>query len=511
MDEQLCTAAETALRAQTAAALQEYLEAAARIVFQEHLGLWRHPKERLKPAAFLAHGPDLSCHAPCTLWRRLSGRAKSVQGQDESVDDGGSSSSDAAITIATVSDYGLARTATYTSAAGLARAVLAELPEAARRLTASMHVRECDGLLLMTTRLQLSKQRAAGKLQCAQCGLFVSEGRGLRDHVQVKHKEDYGMAQAALGAARGAIVPRAPPGSAAALLCELWESKGLAARAEQRLLHPLLVAARDGHFGALVRALAHAGGVDDAHGGARTAAAPVDRASVDCLVDLLARDAAGSARAAEHVRRTRDKHGSTALHWAAGGGHVAVLTLLARLGISMSDMGGQKDGRTALHWAARNGHVAACRWLVEGGADPNATTHDGTSAIHWAVWRGELQVARYLVDEAGADLHAMNGYGCNAIQWAAQSDGGALLVCRWLRERGLDLKLLNRNGHSALHKAAVKGNAATCEWLLSAEGGLGEPHLRADADGNTPALMARLEGFTELADMIEAHAQACTA
>jgi ankyrin repeat protein len=73
-------------------------------------------------------------------------------------------------------------------------------------------------------------------------------------------------------------------------------------------------------------------------------------------------------------------------------------------------------------------------------------------------------------------------------------------MCAYLREIGVDLKVKNRNGHSAVHKAAVKGNFSTCEWLLSAEGGgLRGTHLAADGDGNTPATMARLEGHEELA------------
>ena len=76
-------------------------------------------------------------------------------------------------------------------------------------------------------------------------------------------------------------------------------------------------------------------------------------------------------------------------------------------------------------------------------------------------------------------------------------------MCRWLACRGLDLTLRNRNGHSAVHKAAVKGNAAACAWLLG-EGGLGRDHLRPDGDGNTPSRMARAEGFAELAEWLVA-------
>jgi hypothetical protein len=43
-------------------------------------------------------------------------------------------------------------------------------------------------------------------------------------------------------------------------------------------------------------------------------------------------------------------------------------------------------------------------------------------------------------------------------------------------------------------------------YLLSDEGGLGAAHLLADGDGNTPGLMARLEGYGSLADYLDAAA-----
>jgi ankyrin repeat protein len=163
----------------------------------------------------------------------------------------------------------------------------------------------------------------------------------------------------------------------------------------------------------------------------------------------------------------------------------------------------QKDGRTALHWAARNGHLQVCRWLVRCGISPDVRTHDGTAPLHWAVWQRRLDVCRWLVNEAGADLHAQNSFGCNAIQWAAQTASDDLKMSKWLLVAGLDLTLLNRNGHSAVHKAAVKGHRRICEWLLSDEVGLGAAHLQADQDGNTPARMAAFEGFDELARYLQ--------
>ena len=155
----------------------------------------------------------------------------------------------------------------------------------------------------------------------------------------------------------------------------------------------------------------------------------------------------------------------------------------------------------ALHWAARNGRARACAWLRARGARVDDATRDGTTAFHWGVWQGHRRVCEWLLG-AGADAHSLNAFGCNALQWAAQR--GDVAMCGWLvgAEVGMDLAVVNANGHSCVHKAAMKGQVEMCEWLLG-EGGLATAvHLRADADGNTPAVMARAEGHTELAEML---------
>ena len=131
----------------------------------------------------------------------------------------------------------------------------------------------------------------------------------------------------------------------------------------------------------------------------------------------------------------------------------------------------------------------------------NAATQDGTVALHYAVWQGHLHVCKWLVYEAGCDLAHCNSFGCNAVQWAAQTDN--LGMCRWLAAAGVHVSIINNNGHSALHKAATKGQSRVCEWLLNEEC-LGLLHLQADGDGNTPAVMARLEGHGGLADALDA-------
>lgn len=137
---------------------------------------------------------------------------------------------------------------------------------------------------------------------------------------------------------------------------------------------------------------------------------------------------------------------------------------------------------------------------MEKGCDVNVATQDGTVALHYAVWQEHIHICKWLVYEAGCSLAHCNSFGCNAMQWAAQTD--SLDMCRWLAASGLDIGVINNNGHSALHKAAIKGQSRVCGWLLNEEC-LGLKHLQADRDGNTPAVMARLEGHTDLADALD--------
>lgn len=372
--------------------------------------------------------------------------------------------------MVTMSEYGLERVAEYRTGKEVGQAVLDAMPEASSKVLAFTQVAD-DGLLQLTTQLHMRRQRALDMLHCQDCGGFFKGERGLRDHQQVKHRSSYEAAKQAVHDAKNAVVLYA--GAAMEQLGMLWEARLADAARKKYELSPGLKAAREGDLETLRRLCAE--GWDP--------------------------------------RTARDNHGSSALHWAAGAGHLEVCQFLVQdAGMSVKD-GQQKDGRTSMHWAARNGRLAVCRWLLEEGAHPDVGTVDGTRPLHWAVWQGHVGVCEWLVDEAGADLHSTNTFGCNAVQWAAQTDSpaGGLPMCRWLLKRGLDLTLLNRNGHSAMHKAAVKGQSEVCRWLLD-EAALDWRHMQADGDGNTPAKMAQAEGFDELARwLVQRQQEASTA
>ena len=373
--------------------------------------------------------------------------------------------------------------------------------------------KKLGGEIRFVTASRMRDARTYDLLLCRSCGAFLQGDKGLREHCQVRHGTSYEASLERVADARNALVvfvraepPRAERrGSAEAPMGKNADPSVFARPVAQKKTRardglPLgLRLARDGHLSAL-RALVADTGWD-----------PTSHTSVDA-------------------------NGSCALHWAAGGGFLETCAYLVDVLREDPRRAQEKDGRAAIHWAARNGRLETCRWLVHTcGVSVDEATHDGTTPFMWCVWGGgggeetdprettktsdddeassstftkkkpALRDARdfagalsWLVRDAKCDVHATNAFGCNASQWAAQRATGSVAMCAYLRDAGVDLTVLNRNGHSAVHKAAVKGNRDACEWLL-ARGGLGLPHLRADGDGNTPGEMARLEGHEALA------------
>ena len=192
------------------------------------------------------------------------------------------------------------------------------------------------------------------------------------------------------------------------------------------------------------------------------------RGDVDALRRLV-KDEGWDANAAV------DRHGSGALLWAAG---LAASTLLSFLveeagtDPATTSQAGRRAyaGRTALHWAARNGHVHVMEYLViSRGVDVDARTAEGTTAFAWACWRGRVDAMRWLVEKGECRFGAVNTFGCNAAMWVVQG-GAGLDACRYVRSLGVTFRLLNANGHSAVHKAAQRGRRDVCAWLLGRGG-----------------------------------------
>jgi ankyrin repeat protein len=216
-----------------------------------------------------------------------------------------------------------------------------------------------------------------------------------------------------------------------------------------------------------------------------------------------------------------DRHGLSALQWAAGGGHLAAVEVLLQCMDRHSDTtsanGGvpaaagmtdvdrpSKDGRTALMWACRNGHIDVAQRLVTAGADPERRSKKGVGCLHWAVWGRCQQMAAWLLaPPLSLDLQAESCAGCNCAVWAAAS--GGLEIAQWLHQQGADFAKLNHWGHGVVNKAAWRGHRELLGWMLDTLPEVREQLWLQDYAGLVPIELARQAGHMETVAALAAH------
>jgi ankyrin repeat protein len=189
----------------------------------------------------------------------------------------------------------------------------------------------------------------------------------------------------------------------------------------------------------------------------------------------------------------------------------------------------RSDGKTLLILAARESDVVLVRRLIAAGADVNATTGNGGTALMFAAIRGDVETQAALID-AGADVNAIGGFDWTALMVASVK--GHVIAVRQLLASGadptlrdiydwtplmravyedrdevvealleqpvVDLNATNDQGATALHLAAVKGNAALARVLLLAGA---NPQIQ-DRKGRTAAVTAVAAGHEDVAVLL---------
>jgi ankyrin repeat protein len=219
-------------------------------------------------------------------------------------------------------------------------------------------------------------------------------------------------------------------------------------------------------------------------------------------------------------------------HIAAGSGKMAPLELLHRFGLNVNGIpGGVPPLPYAMNWAANTPEQSASlRWLVEHGADVNLSLGEpGDTALHIAAQRWDVPMVALLVRH-GADIHRRRTDGRTAHTLASMH--GNESVAAWLLAHGGrdECTLLERfvsacargdsaraqemltaqpnlrsqlllEHHLMMHGPAGRGNGPVLETMLAA--GF-DPNVK-DKDGVTALHRAAKAGSAEAVRVLLKH------
>jgi len=116
---------------------------------------------------------------------------------------------------------------------------------------------------------------------------------------------------------------------------------------------------------------------------------------------------------------------------------------------------------------AREGHTEVVLEAVDRDRGLLARANqNGGRLLHRAAYRGRADLVGELLDR-GADIHARDNHGWDALMCACISDIADLAMVTLLLDRGANLLAVDSNARSALHLAAHYGLMDKCLLLLS--------------------------------------------
>lgn len=170
--------------------------------------------------------------------------------------------------------------------------------------------------------------------------------------------------------------------------------------------------------------------------------------------------------------RVQDALQMTPLHLAVEVGSELILRNLLLAGANINDTTSQKQN--PLHIAAGHDHSAICSILLENGIDFNAVDINGNNALHIACQKGNLASCKVLLTESNIQADACNLKGQAPLHLVAQF--------------------------------AKENAAAIFELFISSEPNY--PISKPDGDGNTPLLLAYINGNVNLCRALVRH-KAC--
>eukprot|EP00435_Cladocopium_sp_Y103_P029712 s982_g7.t1 len=193
---------------------------------------------------------------------------------------------------------------------------------------------------------------------------------------------------------------------------------------------------------------------------------------------------------------------TTPLHAAADLGQTEVIRLLVAAGARLEKT--TAHGSSPLHLASAGGHVAAVRLLLELGEEGDIDRGDGigATALHAAIGQNRVEVVQLLLQMGANTKQEMDGPaggdGPTALHMAAAL--GHLEILQLLLDHGDPLeKRSSSSGQTPLHAAAFAGQLSAVQFLVEAKADA----RKTTVDGRTPLCLASEMDFEEVVNFLQ--------
>lgn len=188
----------------------------------------------------------------------------------------------------------------------------------------------------------------------------------------------------------------------------------------------------------------------------------------------------------------------SALHQAARADHKDTVNTLLERGAPAS----AKDtfGRGALHYAADCGHLAVVSDLLAAGADANARDKRDSSPLDLAALGGHREIVRLFVDQAGADVDAVDPAGYTVLHLAAMRNN--VEAINLLVEAGANTEVQNQVGLTPFHLAAWELHAEAAGALFQRGANVDSPDRTGDTPLHAATGRAGMQRSVEFVDLL---------
>jgi ankyrin repeat protein len=169
---------------------------------------------------------------------------------------------------------------------------------------------------------------------------------------------------------------------------------------------------------------------------------------------------------------TRNQFGLTPLALACNLGHLEIVSLLIRRGVSIDSQTAEQGWRTSdrswlanpISGAAWHSKDSICELLIDAGADLNVSSKRWPTPLIMVCRRGNVELVEKFI-RAGADVNNVTAAHGTALRAAAEL--GDILLCQLLLKQGADVNLTGGYLGGALEVAAYSGHLEIVRLLVA--------------------------------------------